>query len=243
MIFGSSCGGFNAPVSTHRLHQADLLSIATHMRFQVSYFIWSFIVLGGSGIGCSAPNAVDAVPPTQQSDSQVVATDAASSNDAGTDAAVAEPVACADVLSNAIVTKAILGVESGTSFRTWVVSARNGDTFFTLTVRESQGAKPGISSGAFEVDTQRPADVPVSLLVQSDCHAHGDHFHCGPTFLPMAGTWAFTALPSAVGQPLALELSATMAEARLRAGKATWVTGGKTICVQKLKLEASVKAP
>jgi hypothetical protein len=200
---------------------------------------WFFLVYLpiACGAACSSPSAGEAKPEEVRPATEVMVPDA------GDDSALPETPQCLPAIASATVDEALLGTEAGTSSRIWIVRARDGETFLTLTVRESQGAVPGVGSGSFGKEQLRPAEAQVSLLVQTDCVAHGDHYHCGPSYVPTAGTWAFTPLPAAVGEDVVVELSAELAEAKVRSGNVTLVAGGKAMCLDKLSVRGTLERP
>jgi hypothetical protein len=150
---------------------------------------------------------------------------------------------CETELTTAQVNEALLSAEPGTDHRVWVIRARNDEIFLTLTVRESAGATHGASTGTFGDEQRTPGMASVGLLVQTDCHEHGDHYHCGPSFIARTGTWSFTELDTQVGGAVNAQLSAELVEAKVTQSAATPVANGKTLCLRELSLQGTLVAP
>lgn len=150
---------------------------------------------------------------------------------------------CDPLVAEAKVDEALLSTEPGTDKRVWIVRAKQGTTFLTLTVRENAGAKAGPTSGSFGDEQLTPSKAGVALLVQTDCTTHGDHYHCGPSYVPTSGSFTFAALDSVVGGKVALELTANLVEARIAGGIARPVANGRTACFQRLELNGKLTAP
>jgi hypothetical protein len=182
------------------------------------------------------------------SSSATVADATSAAEDAGSaaEASVAETdgsTACDPLLAEATVDEALLSTEPGTDKRVWIVRAKGGTTFLTLTVRESAGAKPGATNGTFGEEQLTLAKAGVALLVQTNCTAHDDHYHCGPSYVPTSGTFAFAALDSVVGGSVRLELTADLVEARVTGGVARPVANAKTACFRRLVLNGKLTSP
>jgi len=187
---------------------------------------------GSVGFGCSSAALPDAA------DGAVA--DASTEPTPG-DASVGP--GCAPVVASVSIESAIVSTDPATSKRVWIVRAREGKTNVTFTLREASGAAPGASSGAFGEEQLRPGAAATSFLLQTDCNAHGDHYHCGPSFVPSTGEWKVSALDTDVGGAFKVELSASMIEAKVSGGTARPVEGGKSLCVSALLLEGTLAAP
>jgi len=200
-----------------------------------SRFALAFTLSGLVGVlGCSS--------------SATVAAPSSAPEDAGSaaEASMAEPdgsATCDALIAEATVDEALLSTEPGTDQRVWIVRARRGTTFVTLTVRENAGAKAGPTSGSFGDEQLTPSKSGVALLVQTDCTAHDEHYHCGPSYVPTSGTFTFAALDSVVGGKVALELTANLVEVRIAGGIARPVANGRTACFQRLELTGKLTAP
>lgn len=124
----------------------------------------------------------------------------------------------------------------------WIVEGRSGETFLTWTIRENEdGTLP--TEGDFGVEQLTPAEASSALLVQTECHEHGDHFHCGPSFVATGGSFRITAIERNVGGAFAATLSAHLEEARIARGKATLVEDGHAVCLHDVALEGPLAAP
>jgi len=155
------------------------------------------------------------------------------------DAGSADPAAgCVHNVTSADVDEALSSKKPATDDLVWIVRGRSGDTFLTLTVRESSGAKGGASNGSFGAEQRTPAKASVALTVQTDCHAHGDHYHCGPTFVPESGSWSFARLDTSAGGQVDVDLSAELAQVAIKGGLARPVAGSPRMCLGSLGLHA-----
>lgn len=149
---------------------------------------------------------------------------------------------CDLTLASATVEEALVATDPATEGHVWIVRARDGETFVTLTVRESAGAAHGPSNGSFGAEQLSPPEAAVSLLVQTECHAHEDHYHCGPSFVPETGMWALTALGEEVGDRVAGRIDAHLVQAKVSASSAKPIANGKRLCVAGLAFEATLAA-
>jgi len=182
-------------------------------------------------LGCSA-NATGTAPTSVAEDSGSPETSTAP------DASTCDPLVAA-----ATVDEALLSTEPGTDRRVWIVRAKQGTTFLTLTVRENAGGKAGKTSGTFGAEQLTPSKAGVALLVQTECTAHDDHFHCGPSYVPTAGTFTFAALDSVVGGAVAVELTADLVEVRVTGGVARPSANARVACFRGLELSGKLTAP
>lgn len=148
---------------------------------------------------------------------------------------------CATTVGSAAVHEGL--VSSNTGSKVWVIRARQSDTFLTLTVREVAGGRAGASSGGFGDEQRKPGSAAVSLLVQTDCSAHEDHFHCGPSYYPTSGAWKIDALENDVSGTFDVRLDAVLQQMSLKSGMATPTPNGNTLCVQGLRLQGKLVAP
>jgi hypothetical protein len=150
----------------------------------------------------------------------------------------APSVSCATTVSEAKLDEAIVSPATATRPTMWVFRARQGETFMTLTLTEGYP-----ESGAFGEEQLVPAETNVALLVQTECRAHGDHYHCGPSFVPTAGAWKVVTLGKEVGAPFELQLTADAARASITKGKATLDPSGETVCLRGVTLSGKLVAP
>lgn len=174
--------------------------------------------------------------------------------DAGADAKIGQPVVpqtdggtgdggspCEPHIPSAKLEDALVSTQGGK--RAWTIRARSGETFLTLSVREGNGASAGPSSGTFGAEQLTPSKAPVTLLLQTECEAHGDHYHCGPSFISEQGTWSFTKLDDTKGGTFAVTFSADLVEAKVTASAATPVENGTRLCVRDIALSGSLTEP
>jgi hypothetical protein len=137
----------------------------------------------------------------------------------------------------------VVSTEPATQKGLWILRGRSGTTNVTVTVRESAGATSGAFSGELGDEQLNPGNAKVSVQAQEKCNAHGDHYHCGARFVAVSGSYAFTRLDPSAGGSFAMELSATLQEARIASGVATLVEGGQSMCVVKLPFSGKLSAP
>jgi hypothetical protein len=205
-------------------------------------FIVSFaaiVMVVGIGCGSTTTSAT-----STREDADASAPDAAPPSDdeqAASDVDAAP--ACTPDVTKVDVDEALVSTQPGTNGRVWIVRASSGETFLTLTVRESGGASSGPSTGSFGAEQRAPETAGVSLLVQTECSAHDDHFHCGPSFVPDGGSWSFTKLDTAVGGTVDGVLSADLVQVSIKGGVAKPVVNGKTLCIRSLKMSGVLVAP
>ncbi|MBS2012870.1 MAG: hypothetical protein JST00_08290 [Deltaproteobacteria bacterium] len=143
----------------------------------------------------------------------------------------------------ATVDEATLGRDAAGTGRVWLVRASEGGTMVSLTVQEAAGAKPGASGGSWGAEQLTPRTAPVRVWLQKDCRAHGDHFHCGPSFVATSGTWSFAKLGGAVGEEIEVSISGSFTQATQKSGKVTPVAGGPGLCLDGLRLKGTLAAP
>jgi len=200
-----------------------------------SRFALAFSLSGLVGVlGCSSSATVSEPTPAPE--------DAGSAAETST----VEPdgnATCNPLVAEAKVDEALLSTEPGTDKRVWIVRAKQGTTFLTLTVRENAGGKAGKTSGTFGEEQLTPSKAGVALLVQTDCTVHGDHYHCGPSYVPTSGTFTFAALDSVVGGAVALELTADLVEVRVTGGVARPSANAKVACFRGLELSGKLTSP
>lgn len=167
--------------------------------------------------------------------------DAATSGDATQDAHDAAP-ACASTGSQADLHEALVSTQSGR--RVWIVRARDEETFVTLVIREREGENLAPSEGVFGEEQLLPSSAQVSMLVQTDCHAHGDHDHCGPSYVPGSGTWRIVRLGNTAGSEFAVTLNASLRAVRNTSGGYAPIEDDvSSLCVENLALEGLMAAP
>lgn len=179
------------------------------------------------------------------SDAAPVETDGGTAADGGTipsgpDAATS---ACEPVVATASIETAVVSTDPASSKKVWIVKARGGKTNVTLTLRESETVAGGPAIGTFGEEQSKPGTAPIAFLLQTDCNAHGDHYHCGPSYVPASGDWKIVALDKAVGGAFHVEVSAALVEAKITSGVARPVEGGKSACVRALELHGTLAEP
>jgi hypothetical protein len=113
----------------------------------------------------------------------------------------------------------------------------------TLSVREKQGGPTEPADGTFGEEQLQTTTAGVTLLVQTSCEAHEDHFHCGPSFIPTAGSWSFSSLGTSVGKRITGRISADLVQATIKSGVATPKAGGESLCLRDLVVDAVLAAP
>lgn len=124
----------------------------------------------------------------------------------------------------------------------WILRARRDGTFLTWTLRETEdGSLP--MEGIFGDEQRTPSEAPSAPLVQTECHDHGDHFHCGPSFVATRGTWSIATLDRGIGGAFHATISARFEQARISKGKATLTSDGASVCLRELTLSGTLSAP
>lgn len=192
-------------------------------------------------VGCSSGDG--GAPPPAGAPTADAGTEAGALDDGGGAADSGGPRACATADAVVPAREALLDLGVGDRTRTWIIRALDGKTLYTVVVREERGAQPGAPRGDFGAEQLQPPQAPVSLQVQTGCTAHDDHYHCGASFVPVRGSWAFEALPAAVGGKVVLQITADLAAAKVSSATATLTPGGATMCVDRLHIEGTVTAP
>ena len=90
----------------------------------------------------------------------------------------------------------------------WMLTAKEGSTWIYLENYPRFGGATGAETrtlGSNEVDY---ATCGVCVLLKTDCSAHGDHAHCGATYMPVPGSYVtFDILDSEEGGTWAGTLS------------------------------------
>ena len=170
---------------------------------------------------------------------------AAATPDANPAAPEPEPEAppCEPIITATSKSSALLSKESTSAEKVWIYRAEKGEVMLTLTVREKLGGPTEAADGKFGEEQLEPSKTGVTLLVQTKCEAHGDHFHCGPSFVPTAGTWSFSSLGTSVGKRFTGSISADLVQATIKGGVAKPTEGGQSLCLRDLALDAVLAAP
>lgn len=136
----------------------------------------------------------------------------------------------------------VLHSTDATGTAVWIVRARRDETFLTWTLRETEdGSAP--TEGIFGEEQRTPSEARSAPLVQTECHDHGDHFHCGPSFVATRGTWRVIELDRRIGGSFHATLSARFEQARISKGKATLTSDGTSVCLRELALSGTLMAP
>ena len=189
-------------------------------------------------IACVASSACSSTVVTEAPDATpAVDSGSAPAADTGTELAPCDPA-----ITSVEVEEALLSKDPSAGTAVWILRARGGKTNVTVTLRESAGAKVGASTGSFGEEQLTLSRAPLSFVLQTDCNLHGDHYHCGPSYVPESGTWSVTALEGTVGGTFDIALDADLREAKVSGGLARPVDGGKTLCVRKLRLAGKLSA-
>ena len=82
----------------------------------------------------------------------------------------------------------------------WVLAAKDGQTWLTIENYPAYGGATGPETRTLDATEADYATCGVCLLLQTDCSPHGDHAHCGTTFMPEpGGEVSFDALGQATG--------------------------------------------
>ncbi len=87
--------------------------------------------------------------------------------------------------------------------RAWFLDGTLEPYVLGLEVYESFGGPSEPGEVALEGAETSYATCGTCVLLQTDCEAHGDHFHCERTFMPEAGAVTFSALGTKHGTLLA----------------------------------------
>lgn len=92
--------------------------------------------------------------------------------------------------------------------RVWILEGVEGTAVLSLEVYPAYGGltEPGVVPMAAAETSY--ATCGTCVLYQTDCEAHGDHYHCAHVFMPQAqGAVSFSALGTTAGSQLAGSLS------------------------------------
>jgi hypothetical protein len=146
---------------------------------------------------------------------------------------------CDRTLTSLRLTESLLGLSGGK--KVWLLRGQDGDAVVSITIRE--GNVNAGDKGTFGAEQMQPASAAVRLQIQTQCEAHGDHFHCGPNYVAESGEWSVDELGQRVGDSFALTLAANAKEARVRGSSVTMLPNGKSICIAETKLSGALSAP
>jgi hypothetical protein len=189
-------------------------------------------------VGCSGAGNTPTPAPAP-------AADAGTNADASEiDAATPPLSACSEpLLSSIAADKALLTKDPADGTTMWLVRGLDDETMVTLTLREGKGELAVGQRGVLGEEQLTPSSSSFSLLVQTKCGAHEDHFHCGPNYIASSGSWAIRKLDKRVGGNVDIELSADLFMARIKGGKATPVAGAAPVCFRSVRLTGTLEAP
>ncbi|MEZ4433640.1 MAG: hypothetical protein R3F65_14625 [bacterium] len=131
--------------------------------------------------------------------------------------------------------------------RVWLVEAADGEHVLRLENYVAFGgpaAPARVAIGEVEADY---AACGLCLVLQSECVAHDDHFHCGPSFMPVPGVGEveLTAVGAAEGEAFAARLSGIeLREVTIdpRDYTTTVVPGGRRLRLAEWSFEATLAA-
>ncbi len=152
--------------------------------------------------------------------------------------------ACSLTVSKVTIDATTFSIDPATKKPTWIVRASDGSTFFTIVLRGAEGGdKPDQMKGEFGAEQRSPAAASVSVMLQTECEAHGDHYHCGPTYLADKGSFEFTKADARVGGRIAGKFSTNAIAVTLKKGVGTPVANGKTVCARAVSIDAELSAP
>lgn len=129
----------------------------------------------------------------------------------------------------------------------WLIEAVDGSHVLRLENYAAFGGPTAPGRIAISEAEANYADCGLCLLLQADCVAHDDHFHCGPTFMPVPGVGEveLTAIGAAEGEAFAarvsgIELREVTIDPRTYATAA--VPGGRRLRLAEWSFEATLTA-
>jgi len=70
----------------------------------------------------------------------------------------------------------------------WVLTAKEGTTWLYIENYPRFGGATGAETRTLDADEVNYATCGVCVLLKTDCSVHGDHAHCGASYMPEAGS-------------------------------------------------------
>lgn len=148
-----------------------------------------------------------------------------------------------DAFSPDTVTGSVITLSDGS--KAWLLEARDGDTWLSIENYPSYGGATGPETRTLDATETDYATCGVCLLLQTDCEVHGDHGHCGATFMPEAGgEVTFDALGQAAGESWAGTLTdVRFVEVEIGSDYSTTVVaGGGSFVISDWSFDVSLDA-
>lgn len=133
--------------------------------------------------------------------------------------------------------------DDGSSY--WVLLAKDGKTWLSIENYPDYGGATGPESRTISEADADYATCGVCVLLRTECESHGDHAHCGSSFMPEpGGEISFDAFGEADGELWSGSLTdVRLVEVEINAQtfETTPVTGGETILLDDWSFEATLQ--